>query len=391
MTFWFLFALLSFSSPSFGYDLVRDYSGPTFFDGWDFFGNWDNLTLGDVWWLNEADAFTQQLAYVNAAGNAILKVDNRSNVPFNEKRNTVRLESKDTYALGSLWIIDLRHIPYGCSVWPAFWTVGPTWPDDGEIDIIEGINMMGYNQIALHSLPGCFKSDPPTQLGRTLVHDCSTPSGCTVQELQPNSFGPGFAAAGGGVWATQFDVSGIYMWFWSRPNVPASIIQSDTSSSIDLSQWGSPTASYPSNSCDITRFFSPQKLVLDITLCGVWAGEPKNYLPMCADQGPTKTCYADNVVGPGSPRYDNAYFEISYVRAYTTGGATPTSTRPGPVFVTGGSSTAMSNAGQSLSIGIGSQGTGGYYFAYWIMSAVAVSFATLSFDGSYSNWFMVDW
>lgn len=28
------------------YDLVRDYSGQTFFDGWDFFGSWDNLTLG---------------------------------------------------------------------------------------------------------------------------------------------------------------------------------------------------------------------------------------------------------------------------------------------------------------------------------------------------------
>jgi len=29
-----------------GYDLVRDYSGLTFFDEWDFYGSWDNLTLG---------------------------------------------------------------------------------------------------------------------------------------------------------------------------------------------------------------------------------------------------------------------------------------------------------------------------------------------------------
>jgi hypothetical protein len=28
------------------YDLVREYSGLSFFDRWDFFGNWDNLTLG---------------------------------------------------------------------------------------------------------------------------------------------------------------------------------------------------------------------------------------------------------------------------------------------------------------------------------------------------------
>jgi len=34
--------------------------------------------------------------------------------------------------------------------------------------------------------------------------------------------------------------------------------------------------------------------------------------------------YNDNVVGPGSPKYDNAYFEINYVRAYTTGAPAPT-------------------------------------------------------------------
>ena len=27
--------------------------------------------------------------------------------------------------------------------------------------------------------------------------------------------------------------------------------------------------------------------------------------------------YTDNVIGPGSPRYDNAYFAINYVRVYT--------------------------------------------------------------------------
>jgi hypothetical protein len=48
--------------------------------------------------------------------------------------------------------------------------------------------------------------------------------------------------------------------------------------------------------------------------------------------------YDDNVVGPGTPKYDNAYFEINYVRAYTTGGPAPTQS----VSVgTNGSSTAV--------------------------------------------------
>jgi len=30
--------------------------------------------------------------------------------------------------------------------------------------------------------------------------------------------------------------------------------------------------------------------------------------------------YTDNVIGAGSPRYDNAYFTINYVRVYTVDG-----------------------------------------------------------------------
>ena len=89
-----------------GYDILRDYSGSTFFSGWDFYGGYDNLTLGafkniictlfdqlfagDVWWLNESQAFAELLAYVNGANRIILKVDNTTDVPFNDKRNSVR-------------------------------------------------------------------------------------------------------------------------------------------------------------------------------------------------------------------------------------------------------------------------------------------------------------
>ncbi|KAF9003228.1 hypothetical protein BDQ17DRAFT_489203 [Cyathus striatus] len=316
------------------YDLVTDYSGSTFFDGWDFYGSWDNLTLGDTWWLNRDDAFKQGLAYFTPGGNPIMKVDNTSNVPFNEKRAAelthrpqIRITTQASYGVGSLWIADFLHIPYGCSVWPAFWTKGQTWPDNGEIDILEAINLMQNNQMALHTLPGCFQptNANDTQRGISGNIDCSTPSGCVVAETAPNSFGPGFAAAGGGVYAAQFDVSGIYIWFWSRPNIPPSVTQSTSSSAIDISDWGLPSASYPAGSCDITQFFGAQQLVIDVTLCGIWAGLPVQYLPECAAQGPTGICYNDNVVGSGE-NYDNAYFEVNFVRAYTTGGAVPTPT-----------------------------------------------------------------
>jgi hypothetical protein len=39
------------------------------------------LRTGDVWWLDQNDAYNSQLAYVNAAYNAIIKVDSTSYVP----------------------------------------------------------------------------------------------------------------------------------------------------------------------------------------------------------------------------------------------------------------------------------------------------------------------
>jgi len=152
-----LSCLLSLSSAALGYGLVREYRGANFFDDrqgnplWDFYGSWDNLTLcvrlktldrfltrntshrffgdnlsypvndtnrGDVFWSNRSGAYAQKLAYVNEKSQVVMKVDNTAYVPWNEKRNSVRVESRHLYGVGSLWIVDISHVPYGCSVSP---------------------------------------------------------------------------------------------------------------------------------------------------------------------------------------------------------------------------------------------------------------------------------
>jgi hypothetical protein len=87
-----------------------------------------------------------------------------------------------------------------------------TWPDGGEIDIIEAINFMSNNQYALHTTTVDTSS---SHTGHILGTDCSVPAGCVVAETKANSYGAGFAQAGGGVYAAQLDVSGVYIWFWS--------------------------------------------------------------------------------------------------------------------------------------------------------------------------------
>jgi hypothetical protein len=39
----------------------------------------------------------------------------------------------------------------GAELTVAVWTLGPNWPNNGEIDIMEGVNQVTYNAATLHS------------------------------------------------------------------------------------------------------------------------------------------------------------------------------------------------------------------------------------------------
>ncbi len=101
-----LLALLDISHAL--YAPVHEYAGKSFFDGWDFPGSIDNTTwgmskshalhcqltrIGNVTFVDHATATSAQLAFVNTAGNAVLRVDNVSVVIANAQglayRNSV--------------------------------------------------------------------------------------------------------------------------------------------------------------------------------------------------------------------------------------------------------------------------------------------------------------
>ncbi|KAG5718737.1 putative glycosidase C21B10.07 [Termitomyces sp. T112] len=197
------------------YSLIKEYSGPTFFDDWTFFDHFDNLTNGDVVFVSASEAQSSKLAFVDPSTNhAIIKVDNTSKVPFNQKRNTVRITTDERYGLGSVWVADIFHIPYGCSVWPAWWSQAPDWPIGGEIDTLEGVNLVTQNQMGLHTETGCTIVNPSLlSTSKEGNPNCSfiasDNQGCIVTDTLPTSYGQGFAAAGGGVFVTEYAASGI--------------------------------------------------------------------------------------------------------------------------------------------------------------------------------------
>ena len=116
---------------------------------------------------------------------------------------------------------DVRHMPQGCATWPAIWETGlADWPNQGELDILEGVNDVTPNAISIHTTLGCTVSDPRDQTGTTQGTDCGTHSdddpGCAVMDPNENSYGPPFNKNGGGWYAIERTDSFIKAWFWPR-------------------------------------------------------------------------------------------------------------------------------------------------------------------------------
>lgn len=126
--------------------------------------------------------------------------------------------SNDEVELGDLVVMDAVHVPYGCSVWPAFWTLNNQVNESkaGEIDIFESVNEVTTGQYTLHSDDGCNQvnvSSMPYDNANVLSTNCyykaNGNQGCAFDDTRESSVGSGYASAGGGVHAMLYDGDGI--------------------------------------------------------------------------------------------------------------------------------------------------------------------------------------
>ncbi|CAG8150962.1 unnamed protein product [Penicillium salamii] len=309
-----MLALLASPVAAGSYSLVENWQGKNFLDFFNFHVGTDP-TNGYVNYLDKETAESAGLVKVTDSGSVYLGVDHTTKLNPNGKgRDSVRIGSKKYYDQ-SLIIADIAHMPGSvCGTWPAFWSVGKEWPGDGEIDIIEGVNLQDHNEIVMHTAGTCSLTDTD-MTGTVNATGCGEDLGTVgcVIEGHKGSYGTSFNGQGGGVYALEWTAEYLKIWHFPRNSIPASI----KSGKPDVTQFGTPMA-LVEESCDVANAFKSQSFIFDTTFCGDWAGGVFGDSGCPAtDADSFKSCH--NYVAHNPSEFKETYWEINSVKVYQTG------------------------------------------------------------------------
>ncbi|KAJ5856655.1 uncharacterized protein N7529_010599 [Penicillium soppii] len=309
-----MLALLSSPVTAASYSLVETWQGKNFLDYFNFHVGSDP-TNGYVNYLDKGSAESAGLVKLTDSGSVYLGVDHTTTLDPNGKgRDSVRIGSKKYYDQ-SLVIADIAHMPGSvCGTWPAFWSVGKEWPGDGEIDIIEGVNLQDHNEIVMHTAGTCSLTDTD-MTGTVNATGCGEDLGTVgcVIEGHKGSYGTSFNGQGGGVYAMEWTDDYLKIWYFPRSSIPASI----KSGKPDVTQFGTPMA-LVQESCDVANAFKSQSFIFDVTFCGDWAGGVFGNSGCPATNADSfQSCH--NYVANHPAVFKETYWEINSVKIYQTG------------------------------------------------------------------------
>ncbi|PNP53077.1 hypothetical protein THARTR1_06287 [Trichoderma harzianum] len=310
------------------FTLADTYDHTNFFSKFNFNDGADSNS-GFVVYQNQANAQAQGLAKITSNNEVYLGVDTKTVLKGSgfPGRNSIRLESKASYKHG-LIVARFSHLPTNkCGSWPSFWTLGDSWPNDGEIDVYEGWNNIVQNQPAFHvgdtkTFGQCILENA-SQTASVATSNCdntfqSPPSqylnqGCTANDNK----GP-WASSSGGTYAIEWTSDYIKLYNWARGAEPANL----ASSNPDTATWGTPAVNLQGSNCNIDRHFNAQRLILDIDFCGNPVGTPAFWQQSCASVTKQATC-ADYVAKfPGD--FAQTYFQIQDIRYFSQSTSKPT-------------------------------------------------------------------
>ncbi|KAH0357474.1 hypothetical protein KCU83_g692, partial [Aureobasidium melanogenum] len=314
-----ILAILSCATLATSHALKEDFTGNDYKDFFNKFSYWTDAdpTKGFVNYVDQDSAWQNGL--IGNGRNIYIGVDHTSVAP-QHGRKSVRMTSKSAFNPGTLIVADISHMPETCGTWPAFWTTSrtPHWPQEGEIDIIEQANGAHYNQMSIHlseKQGQCnVDKDPWMRASKDRWGDCSEEGqkGCNANDPRGNSFGGGFNQNGGGVYAMEWTWSHIRIWFFPRHSIPSGA-SGPMGDKPDPAVWGQPTPSFEGADCELNSHFKNQHIVIDTTLCGIWAGGTSATSGCAASTG-FKTC--EDYVKNKPEDFRSAFWTFKYLRVF---------------------------------------------------------------------------
>ncbi|KAF9035228.1 endo-1,3(4)-beta-glucanase [Panaeolus papilionaceus] len=293
------------------YHLSDEIIGRDFFDAFE----WEAIpdpTHGRVNYVDQPTSRSQNLTYA-FDDTFILRTDFTTVLdPNGPGRNSVRIRTKKTYTTHAA-VFDIRHMPQGCATWPAVWeTDEAAWPNGGETDILEGVNDQSPNAATLHTSTGCTMPASRLQTGTAGQNDCDVAvnfnTGCTVKFATANSYGPSFNANGGGWYAIERTPEHISVWFFPRGGDTPGDIRAGAHA-VNPASWGTPSAFFPNTSCNFPQFFDAHNIIINLTLCGDFAGA------VYQQDGCPGTCV--DLVNNNPAAFQDAFFNFASIRVYT--------------------------------------------------------------------------
>ena len=304
------------------YVLKESWRGSNLFNQFNFKKMANDPSRGRVQYVERAVANASRLILVNNRNQSQILLEPGARANSNKSpRKSVRLESKKSYGRGRLFLIDVQHMPSGCSVWPSLWLEGADWPKNGDIVFMQGVNLMTRNTVSLHSDPNqpcSFLQGQQQQLGTVTSSNCQAVinynQGCSTLDGDPRSFGKAFNDNGGGVFALEWNDRGIKIWFFSRSEVPASL--TSATRTIDTRKWRQPTAHYPfgGGNCDGAARFGPMKMMINTNVCGDWAGNVWSGSG-CGSAGGSCNQFVDSM-DANPDAFKEAYWSFNSIRIY---------------------------------------------------------------------------
>ncbi|KAG2121768.1 glycoside hydrolase family 16 protein [Suillus clintonianus] len=292
------------------YQRTSQLAGQTFLDAFSFQAISDP-THGRVTYVSKSTAEADGLVSV-ANDKLTLRADHTTTLSSSGSgRKSFRIQSNSQYKT-HVAIFDIEHMPQGCGTWPAI--LGANWPNEGEVDIVEGVNDQTPNKCSLHTSSNCTMPSSRSMTGTVDGTDCyaydNSNAGCGVKINDTKSYGPKFNNKKGGWYAIERRSSYIKIFFWERTSgsVPSDV--KSPGSSVNTSNWGKPAAYFPNTHCDFSTHFGAHNIIINLTFCGDWAGSSSVY----AASGCPSTCV--DYVNNNPSAFNKAYFEFNSLNIY---------------------------------------------------------------------------